>query len=740
MNQLIKSSSLRPAVLRATSVSVLVGSLLFNVSPAFAQVPGEFTVGQAVQVREGDVWSKATVLKKEGRKFEVRYEGGDASTDEWVTTDRLRKVGETTAAPGIGVAGDKAPEPTAKKNVASRWKIGDDLEVKDTATWRKCRVMNMRGEWLLIEYEGWNGWREWVEPWRVRKMGDTTDNLPWAKSNGRWKTGDNPPRDKPGEAPSKEDRAAGRADPFSAPAVELPTTEADVSGNKDLVPTAPTGAWSVAVDPAVPGPSGKPTPLRAKSTDADLRLKRILLGKGSAVVCWTDLFGNRKVVVEQLDLITGSNSGVVELPAATLPFTASPSGKIIAGRSNGFHAGTKSRLDLFTLTTGATKPQHMVSFSPYAFKEKGESDVGWAVMLDETTLLTCNTGGDLVSWQVGAASVKASWTQPLGKGVLPWFAGENTGGLAVSPGGKYVAAVSALGLLMLDARSGEVLGAIREGPTSVTHAAFSPSGKTLVTLSGGLICSFEMTAGKAGREVGTLQQVSSITCPDDTVVLTQSGTLIDLRTGAMVWQYKGATDGSIGLQGKQTWYEIDGRLAPATLPHESARRALTSVNDDILLLKPGAKIALDINISAEEKQRQQIDAAIRKQLEAGGLVIDPASPIRLVARTEEGKTEARTYRKMGPGGGTTETVNVTEKITRIYIEFSGAKIWERQSVSTAGSMLQMNQGQSVQDAATTQYNVGFFENVRIPTILPKAQDPASVGSSQLLLGGPRDVR
>src|SRR4051812_42788284 len=54
---------------------------------------GTFTDGQKVQVREGDSWSAATILKREGRKYLVHYDGADASSDEWVTTDRLRLPG-----------------------------------------------------------------------------------------------------------------------------------------------------------------------------------------------------------------------------------------------------------------------------------------------------------------------------------------------------------------------------------------------------------------------------------------------------------------------------------------------------------------------------------------------------------------------------------------------------------------------------------------------------------------------
>lgn len=69
-----------------------------------------FTEGQKIEVREGDVWSPATLIRREGRRYQVRYGDG---TEEWVGADRLRAAGagttdgqsqETAAAPGAAPA------------------------------------------------------------------------------------------------------------------------------------------------------------------------------------------------------------------------------------------------------------------------------------------------------------------------------------------------------------------------------------------------------------------------------------------------------------------------------------------------------------------------------------------------------------------------------------------------------------------------------------------------------------
>jgi len=61
-----------------------------------------FMEGQRVEVREGDIWSPATIIKQEGRRYQIRYEDG---TEEWVATDRLRLPGQAGCRTSAGAAG-----------------------------------------------------------------------------------------------------------------------------------------------------------------------------------------------------------------------------------------------------------------------------------------------------------------------------------------------------------------------------------------------------------------------------------------------------------------------------------------------------------------------------------------------------------------------------------------------------------------------------------------------------------
>src|SRR5688572_7398938 len=79
--------------------------------PVLAQA-ATFSEGQKVEAREGDTWSPATILKKEGRRYQIRY-GDDPNSDEWVTADRLRLPGAAPNAPAAGAGDAAATKPIA---------------------------------------------------------------------------------------------------------------------------------------------------------------------------------------------------------------------------------------------------------------------------------------------------------------------------------------------------------------------------------------------------------------------------------------------------------------------------------------------------------------------------------------------------------------------------------------------------------------------------------------------------
>jgi len=86
-----------------------------------------FMEGQRVEVREGDIWSPATIIKQEGRRYQIRYEDG---TEEWVATDRLRLPGQAGQPAPASPARPARPQTPAAPGQAAEPQPGQRVQAK----------------------------------------------------------------------------------------------------------------------------------------------------------------------------------------------------------------------------------------------------------------------------------------------------------------------------------------------------------------------------------------------------------------------------------------------------------------------------------------------------------------------------------------------------------------------------------------------------------------------------------
>jgi hypothetical protein len=197
--------------------------------------------------------------------------------------------------------------------------------------------------------------------------------------------------------------------------------------------------------------------------------------------------------------------------------------------------------------------------------------------------------------------------------------------------------------------------------------------------------------------------------------------------------------------------DISGRkgrtLQTSPLPHEPAKQTakqLAANADANLILKPGATVTLEIALEGDEKQVKSATDAITAELARRNIKVGDNQPIRIVARTEDGKTTEKQWesRSFGPGAGfgrEVTTASVTEKITRIYVEWDGKIVWENRTVSVP-SFVTRKEGESVADAVSNanKHNLRFLESVRVPGYIAKPRDPAVIGKSTWSESGLQD--
>jgi hypothetical protein len=721
-------------------------------SPA-AQTPAtggtaSYQPGQAVEAREGDEWSKATVLKKEGRKIQIKYEDG---TDEWVTADRLR-------APGSGGPAAEAPagpssQPAArqvKKEPKEQFAIGSRIEVKEHSSWSPGVVKNRDGDLYLIATDRFpkEFFWFWAHASGIRKIGSSKEgprdpktvrvhsDIAKSKNEAR-KAFANYDEVLAADA-TRGDRMASafEAAPYDKPIADV----TNIEKVKDLLAVGAPAKLAVFDPQPSTKLSDRPVVIKGKGEWPNEAPSEILLGGGRALIPFYSGTAAelRTLRIELLDLVNGENLGSIKADPLSKPLDISPSGTRMVGAAHGFHTGTRKRLDVFDLPPGArladdAEAKHVISFVPYVTAEYTWKDVEWARFIDDEHLVTCTWQGDVIAWEIKNA--KALWRVKIAGGTYP----------ALSPGRKQVAVQTPQGLAVVDATAGKVL-CVVEGSRSFGSIAFSPDGKRLVGISGRTVCAWDLAEGKVMPEIGLPLKAAygGVIALDQRFVLIGGSDLLDLDKKVVVWRYNGAGKLFLNHAGRCWMLSNEaGRhaLASTTMPHAAAVKAADSMKPgEGLLIRPGAAVALSVAIEATPEQQQKIGAAITAQLQQQGIRVDAASPVKLIARTETGKTTEQEYRQLGRGpawNAPTEKVAVTEKITRIFFEHEGKVAWESRTSSGTPMFVSAKEGQTIGQAvqAASVFNVKFLESVRVPAYVPAVSDTPWLGESTWTIKG-----
>ena len=130
----------------------------------FAPAPGD-----AVEVREGDVWSSAELVAKEGRRFQIRYADG---VEEWITLDRLR-------APGGEAEPPTPTQPARKVRQKPLYKVGQTVETYDHR-WDEATVKRaIPPLYLVATNDTWGKkqrWWKWVAAESLRVPGESRED------------------------------------------------------------------------------------------------------------------------------------------------------------------------------------------------------------------------------------------------------------------------------------------------------------------------------------------------------------------------------------------------------------------------------------------------------------------------------------------------------------------------------------------------------------------------------------
>lgn len=644
-------------------VHLFCAAAAITIAAAPVLMAAEFHTNEKVEVREGDSWSHATVLKKEGRKYFIHYADSSSSDDEWVWESRMRLSGTGGDGPGAAATPSAASDvsPAAAATPAAPPAASPAPATPAVPEWRQ-------------------------------KLENSHEMFPL------------PPDLIPETIPSEA-----------------------VSDNNQVAATPTT--WSVKPDPAKHVPETETYDLNVRDRNARMNIDQILpCAHGGAVLGFDD-FGGKSRLLQRVGAQDGSTRAM--LPGQCLPLAASPDGSVVICRSNKFGTGNNSRIDAFYLQSGFASMKPFVSFTPYAPNDSGERkprDVVFAAALSNTRIITSDSEGRVVAWDIHPHSVTGIWSTNIGSlGGSPFGAP-----LALSPGGKWLVGLTQTGVTFIDSTTGTVLGAIKTSDTILHQISCSPNGATVVVLTGDDLTSFDVATGQQNHTVALPDGITfgEMTCPADGYALLRGNRLIDTRTGAFVQQYKPKFFGGMkAVTGPGvTLLATDEKFAEVHIPDTAVRKAVSKKSGREMLLKPDMHIALDINVDMSQADRQDIDTALRQKLTADGFTIDPSAKTKVICRTGPGAQHEHYFAKVSgpfyfapPGSGT--SMILTDKITSIAIVQNGNTIWKKQRENGPIAGKPIQKGQTLQQAveATIKYDPGFLKTVQIPPYIASSE-------------------
>ncbi|MEM9418658.1 MAG: hypothetical protein AAGA25_06315, partial [Planctomycetota bacterium] len=675
-------------------------------------------------------------LKKEGRRLQIRYDDG---TEEWITADRLRAVGGSA---------DSAVKPVKAK--PRRFRTGQEVEFKKHSRWVAAEIQRASPPLYLVATKQGIGEKqfhwEWTDAPRLRTPGEAhegpdvfsqfghsvhNDSIKDSLRKAKKAYADHLKK----EAQTPRDDT-GKRDAFAPPPFAHPVREADRSG-MDSTTVFPGGWDEVLVDP-VDEPVTRPRTLSLNSGMNRFFEKPLVLkmsGAYALVVIEDAPPGKAKTLyAEKIDLARGRVVGEVEFDVASLPRAISPDGKRVASVSNGFHGGSKNRLDVWDWS--GREPKHVVSFVPFEGRQKFQADIEDALFVDRETLIVRSRGGAVSAWE--ASTGRGLWeARGLDGYHSAW---------ALSPGGEWLAAVVDERVMLFDTRTGEVGATLPEAGFAVQAISFSPDGLTLVAGGRNQVKGWDLLNRVAWPSIGLRPGDSGPPVAADSKMVFAGGWAYDLETGQPIWGYEVDSEGvarvkyvahagtlvrickftelerDAGPAFVMTAWPMPGRRSAKLIEQERA-----GLGEPALLLQTGDRVSVDVSgLEASRAERDAIRQDLVEQLESRGVVVSDGQPVRVIGVTTT-VSEQRIYESRGSNPFEPEqtTVDAKTKTTRLAVEVEGEPAWAVASTSTPGMLVTMEQGQSVQqavDASARHDAAGFLRDMKLPSLIPDPRE------------------
>jgi hypothetical protein len=498
----------------------------------------------------------------------------------------------------------------------------------------------------------------------------------------------------------------------------------------ELVPASTV--WKIDRKPApqVKMTSTTPIALSPKPGDAAFTLVLNRDGTHGAVGYKVNKGESSRVVL--CDLRKSTVVSRTEMPGAWIPLSLSDDAKYVVMRRFEAQKGSWDRLQIWDISgKEATK---LLEFTPYPNFKTASRDIRLATFLPGNRLMTLG-GVALVTWDLKTG--KAIYKLPIQPESLP----------ALSPDQKLLAFTTKTDVGIMDVEAGKVL-VSQPVPRQLPLAtmAFSPDGLRIACFATDNIFIWNVADGSLYRDIPAAGWTGSgkalgWTSNKD---LRIGGNLIDIELQMRYWEYKGFLRAATANE--LTWFLLPikgggGALIPAEVPHEAARKTLekAAADPNILVLKPGTKVKIDVSGLADAKERDRAFEALKARLEKNGCKADPNGTIDLVASTQASDSTELRYKTVGaPADAPIRTFKFDVYFARLKFVHQGATVWESSAHNLPGD-IQLEEGETVAQhlKKNERPKYEFYQTVELPRLLLRSKGTDSLGSSQVTVSGVR---
>ena len=301
-------------------------------APVSAATPAQT---ERVEVKRGNSWYPAAVIKRDGTKALVHYDGLSNDFDEWVGPERMREAAVRPTVPAEPTEPSPAKAKKEKKEKADEDAAPPEIEDDEAEAGQPAKKL------ARPDYAG-------------------VKNL--------------------------------HADPATAPKTWALKADEPAASTPAKLSTAAIALHHDADKP------GKPSRWFGESIEnpvfAGLGAARAIMAR----YCHVSGGNGTACRLEFLDLAAGRSALIAEMPVNTRLLDFSPDGGSVLLRDDKWGEGGKTRLDVFSYTPGK-KPEHAVSWKPYQQADERNREVAWAGFVDNAHVLTTGGDGSLILWE-----------------------------------------------------------------------------------------------------------------------------------------------------------------------------------------------------------------------------------------------------------------------------------------------------------------------------------------------------